>query len=93
MHLVRALMKEHGDDDAMAVVSVDEANVFDGCGGQEMLIFLVERVPSLARFVTLLYGGEDPLMAFGDALLRIREGTQQGDLSSMLLFRLLFSQC
>lgn len=45
-------------------------------------------MPTLAWFANLLYGREAPYLLFGDQLLRKRDGSQQGDPASMLLFRL-----
>lgn len=79
MPRVRELMQEFGYSDDYVGVNFDAANACNGYSRQQMLNLLVERVPSLDRFINLLYGGEAPYLAFGEDLLHSREGTQQGD--------------
>lgn len=86
VHRVRELMDEFGGNNDYVAVSVDAANALNDYSRQQMLNLLVDWVPSLARFINLLYGGEAPYLVFGDQFLRSREGSQKGDPASMLLF-------
>lgn len=80
-------MDEHGDDDDYVAVRIDAANAFSSYSRQKMLQLLLPRVPMLARFVHLLYGGEAPYLVFSDQLLRGHDVSLQDNSASTLLFR------
>ena len=73
------------------VVSIDARNAFSYFSRKRTLQSLPRRAPSLARFCNIVYGRTIPPLVLPSTPPRIlssREGTQQGDPSSMFLFSL-----
>ena len=87
-HTARDIMRRRGRDTNLVMVSIDASNAFNRFSRQQMLNLLPTRCPSLARFINMMYGHEPPALMYGHYRLSSREGAQQGDPASMLLFSL-----
>ena len=86
MHIAR-----HHEDTDYVLVSVDASNAFNCFSRQRMLDMLALQTPSLARFISMIYGRtRAPLITPSSPtlLLESAEGAQQEYPASMLLFPL-----
>lgn len=91
VHDAGMLMRQHGHDDGLIMVSIDATNAFNRFPGQRMLDMLPIHTPSLARFITMIYGHSPPYLITPTCPLTIfmsQEVSQQGCPASSLLFSL-----
>ena len=91
VHDARMLTRRHGNDPDYVMVPIDARNAFNACSRQAILDSLANRAPSLARSTNAVYAKTTPLLVIpsrSPVLLPSREGTQQGDPDSMLIFSL-----
>ena len=87
----RVLLRRYGRNPNYVMVSVDASNAFNSFSRQTLLERLPLQTPSLAPFYNHIYGRTIPYLVLPSTpphMMRIREGTQQGDPASMLLFSL-----
>lgn len=91
VHDARMLLRRHGRDPHYVMVSIDASNAFNRFSRQKVLDQLPTRAPSLSRFLDMVYARTtSPLIlpSSPPTMLVSREGSQQGDPASMLLFSL-----
>ena len=91
VHNARMISMRNSKVPDFIVVSIDARNASNSFSRQRTLHSLPRRAPSLARFCNIVYGRTIPPLVLPSTPPRIlssREGTQQGDPSSMLLFSL-----
>lgn len=88
VHETRAFIDERRDDPTFLLNSADAENAFKNSSHEKMLRQTAEHAPFLIRMAAALYAKGSPYFRLGDELIRSRERTQHGNLTSSLLFAL-----
>lgn len=88
-HKVRHLMRKHGNNPNMTLLTIDFKNAFNLINRHTMLRACRTHTPSLFQFTQSCYNMSDAShLLCGETLLKSAEGTMQGDVLGPLLFAL-----
>lgn len=88
VHDVQSFIGKYGDDPKFILLGAGAENAFSRTSREVMLHQTAQHSPSLIWMANALYAKGQTYMLLGDEMIRNREGTQQGDPESGLLFTL-----
>lgn len=89
VHEVWRLVESKGEDEDYALASVDPQNAFNRFSRLRMIDLLLSKVPSLCRFLNIVYARQMPSLILAVAStpnIPSHDRMQLGDPASMLMF-------
>ena len=87
IHSVQRLVAENQHKKDYGMLKVDFSNAFNILAREKMILEVKENFPILSPWIEFCYGNQ-PLLFFGDMVIKSCEGVQQGDPLGPLLFAL-----